>query len=935
MITISHIYKKYGNSLVLNDINLKLPRTGLVVIKGPSGCGKTTLLNVIAGLIDCSGDVCIDGKHINMMDDKSKDEYRLKNLGLIFQDFKLFENESVLNNIMFPLQAISSASLETRLRKCSDLINMVGLKRSIKQRVNKLSGGEKQRVAIARALVNSPKILLADEPTGALDSNTAKEIMDILQKISNRSLVIIVSHDEELAKKYADEIICMEDGVIKDTIFQEIDRSEKYVPISKQFYTLKKSSVPLSFLVRHTINAIKQKKWRTMICNGITSLGLIGVGLASSLSSAISANIKNAYSQIIDDNKITISQKNNDPGIYGKYAASYYEVMDIYEHNQDKILDIGTVYQNDFESFFPHSNSLYLFDTAYRVPINGISARQINEFRWLDVERPINIYPEEIKDLKNDEVVLSLTIDMINTICYQLQIERTVTSLSRYLQTHELKIYFDFRNDYWQYSDEQLLQVVGFTLEKQPGFYHTNHLWNEYMFEERMRFPTSDNISINHEVPWMLNKIYYLQVKEDMNSFLSHIREQERMDSFIFEILDKNYFPSIYADIETKRIQKLLIFANTTRSIPISDYRLFKSINNNIINPIYGSNGGYAVYPSNMLYGFSKIMYFSSNEDSLNDVIDSNIISSNSSNENIKLPDDVLCGHFSQSLTGGVSFNVLDFEPDLGRKPTDLNEIVVSSKIAQTIFQNFNVGDSIFLSCLMSQNRNSDGEIIRHFKSLELKVVGVVNSEKNLIFHDSSWTINFFQIMLGISAFDLGVNAMMLDVTNSKQISKTINDLKRAFPEYEILEPMSEVNKSVNQVCSYLEIALMCFSIISIIISTLLLSICNYLYILENKKDIGLVRCVGINKLEAGKFAITHSVLMCLVSFAMSSIELFIMSFIINGEMAKQMGTGFSYIFNPLSLLYMFLLSLFVSIASSVFISFKLNKLNPIEALKQ
>ena len=89
MITISHVYKKYGNSLALNDINLKLPRTGLVVIKGPSGCGKTTLLNVIAGLIDCSGDVCIDGKHINMMDDKSKDEYRLKNLGLIFQDFKM------------------------------------------------------------------------------------------------------------------------------------------------------------------------------------------------------------------------------------------------------------------------------------------------------------------------------------------------------------------------------------------------------------------------------------------------------------------------------------------------------------------------------------------------------------------------------------------------------------------------------------------------------------------------------------------------------------------------------------------------------------------------------------------------------------------------------------------------------------------------------
>ena len=233
-----------------------------------------------------------------------------------------------------------------------------------------------------------------------------------------------------------------------------------------------------------------------------------------------------------------------------------------------------------------------------------------------------------------------------------------------------------------------------------------------------------------------------------------------------------------------------------------------------------------------------------------------------------------------------------------------------------------------------SQTRSSNGEIIRNFKNLDLIVVGIVNSDKNLIYHESSWTLNFFQIMLGVSAFNLGVNSIMVEVPN-KNPSDIVNKLKRAFPEYDIMEPMSEANRSVNQVCSYIEVALMCFSIISIIISTLLLSICNYLYIFENKKDIGLVRCIGISKKEAGKFAITHSVLMCLVSFLLSSLELFLTSFIINGEMAKQMGNAFSYIFNPLSLLYMFLLSLFVSIASSVFITFKLNKLNPIEALKQ
>ena len=935
MITISNVSKRYGDALVLNNISLKLPRSGLIVIEGPSGCGKTTLLNILAGLIEFKGDVVIDNRHLNLMNQISKDEYRLKNFGLIFQDFKLFENETVLNNIMFPLESISNASLETRLRKCSDLINMVGLKSSIKQRVNKLSGGEKQRVAIARALVNSPKILLADEPTGALDSKNAHDVMDILQKISSRALVVIVSHDEELAKEYADQIIKMEDGCIKDIVHQEIKKEGKYIPVSKQYYSSHKSSVPFSFLIRHTLSAIKQKKWRTMICNGITSLGLIGVGLATSLSSAISSNIKSAYSQIIDENKITISQKNNESSIYGEYAASYYEVMDIVDSKQEEIYDVGVCYKNDFEAFFPQSNSIYLFDTSYRVPINGISARQINEFRWLDIEHPLNMYPEEISYLRNDQVVLSLTIDMINTICYQLQIERTVTSLSRYLQTNTLKMYFDFVNDYWQYSDQQIFEVVAFTLETQPGIYHTNHMWNEYMFEERMRFPATDEISSQPALPWILKKIYYMQIKENMNSFLSSIRKDTRYDTFIFEIANNTYFPTIYKEKTAKDIQKLLVFSNTRLNMPTSDIGLFQHIDQNICNPIYGSNGGYAVYPSSMMYGFSNIMYFSGDEESLESIIDTSISLTASSNENINLPNDVLCGHFSQSLAGGVNFNVLSFDVDEGRKPRSLDEIVISSKMAKTIFQNNAVNQPLHLGCLVSQIKNSDGEIIRKFKTLDLIVVGIVNSDKNLIFHDEYWTLNFFQIMLDVSAFNLGVNAIMVDVPNSKNIDTVVSNLKRAFPEYDIMEPMSDITKSVNQVCSYIEIALMCFSIVSIVISTLLLSICNYLYILENKKDIGLVRCIGISKREAGKFALTHSVLMCLASFAMSSIELFFTSFIINGEMAKQMGTSFSYIFNPLSLLYMFLLALIVSIASSVFISFKLNKLDPLTALKQ
>ena len=934
MITFHNVSKKYGTQTVLSNINLKLPNEGLVVVEGPSGCGKTTLLNLLSGLIPFDGDVQINNRHINLMSNKEMDEFRLKNYGFIFQDFKLFENENVINNILFPLEAISVSPKETKLRKCQDLINMVGLKQSTTQKVSKLSGGEKQRVAIARALVNNPKIILADEPTGSLDSKNANEIMKILQKISVRSLVIVVSHDPELSKEYADQIIKMEDGHIIEIINQDKDKKQKYIPISKMFFTNKRPSVPSSFLLHHTLASVKQKKWRTMICNSVTSLGLIGVGLATSLSASISSNIKKSYSQIIDDNKITISLKRNEKTIYGQYAASYYEVMDIAENNEEDIYGVGINYQNDFENFFPHSNCIALADTSYFQPIEGISARHINDFKWLDVERPPIIYPESIDALENDQVVLSLTIDMIYDICYQLRIERTVTSLSRYLQTHELKMYFDFRNDYWQYSDQQLVTVVGFTLEKTAGIYHTNHAWNEYMFEERMRFPSLDEMTAQTDLPWYLRKIYYIYVKSEMNNFLSKMRNNKQYDSFIFEIASDIYYPWLYAETETKSIQRLLIFANTQQNIPSSEYQLFRDISEEITNPIYGTYGGYAIYPSTMLYGFANMMYFSRDEDALYDTIDIATSLSPEANENIELPNNVLSGHYSQSLTGGINYSVLDVEPVQGRKPKSLDDIVISSKINKILFGGDGLNKTFYVAFLYSQTRTADGTIIKHFKTTELQVVGIVDSDKNVIFHDENWSINFFQVMFGVSAFNLGVNAVMVDVKDKKQIDDIVSKLKRAFPDYDVMEPMSDITKSVNQVCGYIEIALMCFSIIAVVISTLLLSICNYLYILENKKDIGLVRCIGVNKREARKFVITHSVIMCLVSFLLSSIELFVTSFIISGEMAKQMGNSFAFSFNPMSLVYMFVLAFSISILSSLFISSKLNKLDPIAALK-
>ena len=214
MIKITNLSKCFGNTLVLKNIDLSFPRNGIVVIYGPSGCGKTTLLNCISGLIQYEGSINVDSINIEVLNEKQMSDFRIKNYGFIFQDYKLFENETVNENILFPLKSISNLSKEKLNRKCSDLMEIVGVSNLDNQYVKNLSGGEKQRVCIARALVNEPKIILADEPTGALDSENGDKIMHILSEISKSALIIIVSHDKELCDKYADEIIYLKDGKV-------------------------------------------------------------------------------------------------------------------------------------------------------------------------------------------------------------------------------------------------------------------------------------------------------------------------------------------------------------------------------------------------------------------------------------------------------------------------------------------------------------------------------------------------------------------------------------------------------------------------------------------------------------------------------------------------------------------------------------------------
>ena len=932
MIKITNLRKAFQNRLVLKNINFEFPRNGLYIIFGESGSGKTTLLNCISGLISFEGSIEIEHQTIETLNDEELSNLRLSSYGFVFQDFKLFENETVIANLLFPLETLNHLSSNVKNRKCQDLLSLVGLENKEKQIVNKLSGGEKQRVAIARALVNDPKVLLADEPTGSLDEKNGVEIMNILKIISKNSLVIVVSHDQELTKKYADCIIEMEQGEIFKVTHQEQVDLQRHLPVLKNNVTNKKAKIPSDFLLTHTYHNMKQKKFRTLICYSMTSFGLIGVGLAFSLSSSIASNIKDAYREIVDENSMMVSLKKDKTINNEQFAASYYEVESIKEKYPEYVDDVGVCYLANFEKYFPDINNLAISkDYHYRV-LPGFSARHINEYVWLE-DLKGTIYPEQIDYLEDDEVILGFDYDELIDFCFELQIERNVKSLSNYLKTNDLYLYFDLSNNDWTYSDQQLVRLVGFTLENDLTIYHSNHLWNEYMFETRMRFPVSDALTIVDNNPWTMKKIYYLKTDGNRDTFLNLYYCDKLSDEYMLEIADETYYPWLYYDREMVDRNRLLVFINKSVHFPLWQIPYFLNNDTNLKEPIIASNGGYAIYPESLMMGFSKTMYFSRDEDVLNDIIDQKTTSSTNGFYQEELPKSVKSGDYAKSLQNGVNFSVFDGNLLFGQKAEGIEEIMISTALYNELGCQ-TLGENLYVATSKNEVLVNGNKIIRDYVLIKLKIVGLVKSNKLSLYHHKNWTILFYQSLVGVSAFNLQCQTLSFSLNEPNKIERSIELAKKAFPQYEVVNPLSDINESVDTVCFYITIVLIIFSLVATVISILLLTICNYLYVIEGRKEIALARCIGVNKKESRKFVIFNSLIQCFVSFVVASIELVVISVVANLEVSQTLSLGFSFSFDPLSFLPMFGLALIIALFSSVLMSRRINKINPIDALK-
>ncbi len=326
MLKLSGIKKDYkvadGYVHALKGIDLEFRKNEFVCILGQSGCGKTTLLNVIGGLDHYTeGDLIIQGKSTKDFKDRDWDVYRNHRIGFIFQTYNLIPHQTVLGNVEIAL-TIAGISREERRERAKRALERVGLGSELNKRPNQLSGGQMQRVAIARALVNNPDILLADEPTGALDSKTSVEVMDLIKEIAGERLVIMVTHNPELAEKYASRIVRLKDGLVEDDSdpytaeaeeeLWDVDREAETVKSKKK--EGKKARAKMSFLTSLALSArnLLTKKGRTILTSVAGSIGIISVCLVLALSSGFNNYIKKTEEDMLSYYPVQITENTFD-----------------------------------------------------------------------------------------------------------------------------------------------------------------------------------------------------------------------------------------------------------------------------------------------------------------------------------------------------------------------------------------------------------------------------------------------------------------------------------------------------------------------------------------------------------------------------------------------------------------------------------------------
>lgn len=926
MVKIEKLTKIYGNRAIFSDFSFSFPNRGLVCLIGSSGSGKSTLLNIISGVDnEYKGTVEINGTKINKLTSQQASDFRIENVGYVFQNFNLLNLDTVFNNVLLPLETTHYAKRTILKKRVHDALDIVGLRNFAKQRVNKLSGGEKQRVAIARAIINNPKVVLCDEPTGALDEKNGQVIFNLLKTISRTTLVVVATHDFDSIKTIADYILEIKDGFVKVKNVRRKEDETRGLSLIGKGNKRSKPRVSLLFKIGYAFQKIKAKKIRSLILNLMLSLSLTGIGLSLIITNSVSTKIEQSFKALLNGNFVIVSNKNeNDNSFTTSYASSFSNVFNIYNRYQFLLEGFGVNYVVNFEDFFKDNDQFYVESPNKKIRFDSLTSRSINDFHWVDGNEGKIFYPYEIEEMDNDHIILGLSYEDMMNLCFSLSIQRSYSSLGHFIHEKGLMLSLDVRNDYWQYDDEQLLTIDAVCESGSTCIYHKNHLWNQTVFEEMMRLPSDDDEY--HEFPWEMYKIFYFKTKEDPSVFLNASLYDESLYDYVFERVNSNYNPQLCKGDDVCKEKRVYVYSVDKNTIQTSLINKYKELNKSS-NYYFTSDYGYSSYASNVFSGFSKNVFISSSEELIDDAIDADTQLIESTGLALNLPRGIVQGNYLMSLGEGLRFSTNMSKLIKGRKPININEIVISKGLADSIFEDGQyLGKYAEIAGEIEEFYISDNQIEKTYSKTKLLVVGVVDEDKNYIYQNENWTIEFFRDKLGVSSFNLIPKSIVFEFDNQEDAKVGFQNLQKVFSGYKLESPIEDLKTNIDTTLDYANTILKVFSILAAIISILLLGTTMMLNIIENKNDIKLLSLLGIRSNEINSIFIVQSVIQGLISFIVSSFELIVVDILMSYLLGDMLGIGFRFSFNSAPILVVFLISVLVPMIVSFVLIFLLGR---------
>ncbi|MGN0447085.1 MAG: ATP-binding cassette domain-containing protein [Acutalibacteraceae bacterium] len=911
MLILKNIVKDYvtGDTTVraLNDVSVNFRESEFVSVLGPSGCGKTTLLNIIGGLDRyTSGDLIINGKSTKTFKDSNWDTYRNHSIGFIFQSYNLIPHQTVLANVELAL-TLSGVSKKERREKAIKALEAVGLGAQINKKPTQMSGGQMQRVAIARALINDPDIILADEPTGALDTETSMQIMEILKEISHDKLIIMVTHNPELAQEYSSRIIrCLDGKIIDDSNPfnpEQSDRENEKLKAEEEKKKGKKPSMSFSTAFNLSLTNLFTKKARTILTAFAGSIGIIGIALVLALSNGINGYIDKIESDALLMFPMSVEQEAMNTDSLLETAMGLNPLLEV-DHDRDK------VYVNDsfnvlINAFISQSSSNNIRTFKKYVDDNRAKFDQLCNAVQFKYSTPLNIYRVDQKDklvqVSPNNMLDAMQMDMMSAV--------------------EGFVDLDSYTNLWQ-------QLIG---DNDTIKEHYNIVYGRLpeAYNEAVIILDGNN-EINEIMAYALGLMDQSKFMQDMMTALGGDEEVDNgiADSYTYEeILSLKYKLILNSDYMVKDAETGLWKDMRNNAIYVKG-QVEKGLDINIVGIIRPNDDNVLAVGTGCIGYPSELMDYALKKNSESKVVKEQLSNTEK---------DVLTGLKFNNMTvndfdladidlTAIDFSYLDITPFLSMAADlDLSEVDITDLSSLFNFENMSE-----LQKKLMEGYLTDEQVLA-FKQAYLDTVNAKCSLEKT-----------FEV-LGYS--DAGSPTSIAFYPKDFESKEELNRMVAYYNETVTAEGHPEatiqctdyigiVMDVATQAIDIVTYTLIIFVAISLVVSSIMIGIITYVSVIERTKEIGILRAIGASKRDVSNVFNAETIIIGLSAGAFGIIMTLLLEIPINLILQKLTGTpiGATLPFTDAS--WLIGISVFLTFIAGLVPSSLAAKRDPVECLR-